>query len=539
MKEIYVLTTFLLKSSLREAKNDKSSFVNNIFNILLALIIIGSVIFSSYKIYSILNSLQVGYVLIPMILTLASVGCTILGIYLVLSNFCFAGDNEFLLSLPLNDNKLFLSKILFVYITLLPVAVLFILALFTYGILAKESIVFYVYSLISLLVIPILPILYGVIVSLILAKLTIGSKNKEVFQNIFTIISIVIMMVLVYLIIKTTISPQFIQGVTNNIAGNKLNIINILFPANILISKAIIFNKDIIGLKSIIVSIIFSIVIFAIILTIGKKVYFKILLNSSNIEKSSRKLNKISYKDNTSILKTLIKREFSLLLKNNQFFLYTIGILPIFIFILITLVPIANSMQILDKLNENYFMLYGLALYMPTLFAGYNLTAATSFSREGRYLELLLQMPISYKTIFLSKLIVALILNGMMVPITLVMLLVLKVPISIFLLISLSIIVFTVFIIIMSMIEDITHLNLKWTYEKELFKNNYRLFKAMIYPIVYQIVMVIINLILVKVVDDKTVVFYLISSLSIVIGIVLIIKSYKKLLLKLNLLQSI
>ncbi|EGT3616069.1 hypothetical protein FHH43_07465 [Clostridium perfringens] len=178
-------------------------------------------------------------------------------------------------------------------------------------------------------------------------------------------------------------------------------------------------------------------------------------------------------------------------------------------------------------------------MYLSSFFASFNVTASTSFSREGRYLPLLLQMPINIKTILFSKIIIALSLSSPMIIVNLVMLAFLNLPILVYIFMGVSMFIFTLFVVMVSILNDVTKPNIKWCYEKDLVKDNMSLYKSSVYPIVYAPCVLIIHLVLNKTALSYTNQFYLLATTIIVGGIILTIKSYKKILLKINTLYNL
>ncbi|MDZ5253707.1 putative ABC transporter permease subunit [Clostridium sp. LIBA-8841] len=539
MKEVYLLTTYLFKSFLKDTFKEEKSFWNTILKVITGAIILILFLFFTVKLYFILSTGNIEYLLIPLILTLASISFMIIGIYLILSNFSFADDNEFLLSLPLSKRTLFISKFLFVEINLVPISIWVVISLFTYGILSKASIIFYIYSLIASLLISVTPIVYGIFITLILSRLSIKSKSKESIQRIFTIVAIILSIGMVYFAIKSFMSPESVLALISKNNIETSNFINIIFPLQGYLTKALTFSNLPIGLNSIVLSIILGAFFITLSIFIGKKLYYKILLNSSHSSNSSDSKKDNFYKENKSILSTLIKRDFLALLRSSQFFLYTIGIFPIFILIVCTFIPILESFLSINGLKENYILAYIYLMYLSSFFASFNVTASTSFSREGRYLPLLLQMPINIKTILFSKIIIALSLSGPMIIVNLVMLAFLNLPILVYIFMGASMFVFTLFIVMISILNDVNKPNIKWCYEKDLVKDNMSLYKSCIYPIVYVPCVLVIHLVLNKTALSYTNQFYLLATTIIVGGIILTIKAYKKIFLKINTLYNL
>ncbi|EOU1995949.1 hypothetical protein DMN41_13335, partial [Clostridium perfringens] len=484
MKEIYLLTTYLLKAFLKDTLNQEKKYRDSILKIILGAMILTFFIFFTSNLYRILSNAGIEHVLISLILTASSIVFMIIGIYLVLSNFSFANDNEFLLSLPLNKEKLFISKFLFIQITLLPICILIFILLSIYGILSQSSITFYIYTLIVSLLTPITPVVYCIFITLILNKLVLKINSKEFIQRIFTITSIIFSIGIVYFAIKSFMSPDNVIALVNKNNSFSVNFINIIFPLNIYLTKALTYSDFLIGLNSISISIVLSIFLIILSICIGKRLYYKIMLNSNSVSEVNG-FKKYSYCDDSdSILIILIKRDFLTLIRSSQFFLYTIGMFPILVLIVCTFIPIFQAFVNIDSLQNNYIVIYIYLMSLSALFASFNVTASTSFSREGRYLPLLLQMPIDIKTILLSKIIVSLAVSSLMIILNLVVLVFLNLPILVYILIGLSMFIFTSFIVMVSVFNDVSNPNIRWCYEKDLVKDNISLYKSGIYMII-------------------------------------------------------
>lgn len=539
MKNFFILTNFFIKSYFKEKFDDDKSLLNNLIKILIALAIVSFFIFSTVKLYSSLSELKVETILVPLILLLDSLVCMLFGLFLILSNFSFSSDNEALLSLPIDSKTIFLSKLAFIEITLLPISLLIIPFLFTYGILSRAPITFYVYSIVASVLVPMIPILYGTIISLLLTRLTVGKKNKNFIQTCFTVVTLLLGIGVMYFTINISTSTNFLTSIINSSSSYKLNFIDFIFPSNILLTKALIFSNSFVGFKSLIYTIIFSLIALFLTTMLCKNLYLKILFTASDIEKSEYSTAAISYNASSSTLKTLVKRDFLILLRNSLFFLHSFAMIFIFIFIIFTLVPLYNSMGLFVNIENDYILILMFSIYLPGLFAGWNATASSSFSREGQYLPLLLHFPITNKEIIYSKIIISLIINGFIIIIPLGLLLFIDVPFIVFLLISLAVITFSIFIILISICNDISAPNVKWIYEKDLFKNNYRLFKSVLYSFSYLVVFVALCKILKLISLSDINIFYILSCLSIFTNIILMISYYNKINSKFDILHNV
>lgn len=533
MKEIYILTKYLLLSFIKDTFSSKKKIGGIILNIVALILMSIFFIVATGKLYLTLSTYNAEYVLLNLIIIISSIIFLIFGTYLIFSNILFTEDNELLLMLPLKKREILISKLIFIGTMLFPISILIFLLFVTYGILAKANIIFFIYSLICSLLIPITPVCYSAILILFLGGSCIKSNKKDLILRIFTILIILSITSLIYLAINVFISPSPILILGNN----GLNLLNSLFPLNKFIIEGLLSYNSI-GFKLVSTSLLCSLIIIFITVFIGKNLYYKILLNSSNNATSNSK-RIASYKESKSMLRALIKRDFLRLLRSNQFFIYTIGIFPIFLLICCTFIPILKSIITIESIKSNYIIPYTYLMAISTMYAGYNVTASSSFSREGRYLPLLMQMPVNPKTLVHSKIIIAMLLNSLMIIVSLILLIFLNLPITVYILMGVSMIITIIFITMASILNDISKPNIQWFWEKDLLKDNLSLYKSTIYSIVGLPILLIIHLILNKTTISYISQFYILSMMVTVLGIVFIVRNYKKIILKMHILYEV
>ena len=220
-------------------------------------------------------------------------------------------------------------------------------------------------------------------------------------------------------------------------------------------------------------------------------------------------------------------------------FLYTFAMIFMFFLIIISLLPVYSSLGIVDLFKDNYVVVFIFFSYLPSLFTGWNAVASSSFSREGRYLELLVQLPITTKILVNSKIITAVLFNSIVTIIFILMLKFTKVPFVISSLTCISMISLSFLTLLIAILNDILSPNVKWFYEKDLFKNNFKLFKSILYPVIYLFVMIFFYLIINSICSQSEVVFYILACVSIIITASLNIHYYKKIILKADILYNL
>lgn len=539
MKDTLLLIGFFIRSFIKDKVDSEKKKHAYMLKYIIGIIIVIFISVSTINIYSNFKLLGIESLLVPIILLLDSSICIIMAFINTLSNLSLSEDKEFLLSLPVNNKAIFLSKLGFIQILLIPISLCMVPALFTYGILSNASVLFYVYSIIGAILIPITPIFYSTIITLLLCQISIKSKNKELIQMCSTLISLFMAIILLYFIFKSSTSIDFINSILNDSNINKIKFINFLLPLNWLISKALVVNNSLYSLKLIIYAIIFSVLLICITAIIGGKMYNKVLLSISNNENNLNNSKEYSYKTNNSLLITLIKRDFLNLLKNPQMFLYTFAMIFMFFLIIISLLPVYSSLGIVDLFKDNYVVVFIFFSYLPSIFTGWNAVASSSFSREGRYLELLVQLPITTKILVNSKIITAVLFNSIVTIIFILMLKFTKVPFVISSLTCISMISLSFLTLLIAILNDISSPNVKWFYEKDLFKNNFKLFKSVLYPVIYLFVMILFYLIINSICSQSEMIFYILACISIIITSSLNIHYYKKIILKADILYNL
>ena len=227
MKETLNLTKILLKNSLNKNVNDKSSIKKNLFKsflILLAIIYIaGVMIFLSYEIVNILKSLNQEAVFLTLCLMVSIAITFIRTIFSALNVLYFSQDVEFLLPLPIKPIKIVFAKfnvmIISEYITeLMTFAIPFVV----YGYIMEVGLLFYIYSLLIFLFLPIIPMLISIGLIVIIMKFTRFLNNKDIVQYLTVFLTIAMILGIQFLgnssneVTKTTDTVKQIQDIALN-----------------------------------------------------------------------------------------------------------------------------------------------------------------------------------------------------------------------------------------------------------------------------------------------------------------------------------
>lgn len=136
-----------------------------------------------YGLYMAGQSAGQGHVAITFALTIGQVACLTFGIFYVVSAFYYSKDLNILVPLPLRPSEILLAKFLAIltgeYLTLVP----FVLpALVVHGIWERPGPLFVPFAVVVFLLLPVLPLVFSALFSLVLMRLTNLSRNRDLWR---------------------------------------------------------------------------------------------------------------------------------------------------------------------------------------------------------------------------------------------------------------------------------------------------------------------------------------------------------------------
>src|SRR5699024_10642495 len=111
--------------------------------------------------------------------------------------FYFSKDLDYILPLPLKPREILISKLNVILVTEYVMELIFAVAPITvYGILTSAGGMFYIVSLLVLIIFPIIPILIATFIIMIIMSFSKGVKNKDRFKLIAPLLGIALALVL-------------------------------------------------------------------------------------------------------------------------------------------------------------------------------------------------------------------------------------------------------------------------------------------------------------------------------------------------------
>lgn len=405
-KKIISLTKVLLKNSFQRynENNKKTSKIGKILlYAVLVVYLIGIFGFLSYGLITTLQQVQQEAMFIGVFLLGLALLTIIQSIISATNVFYFSKDLEYILPLPLKPNEILISKLNVILVTEYVMELLFAVAPITaYGILTSAGVMFYIISLLVLIIFPIIPILIATFIIMIIMSFSKGVKNKDRFRLIAPLLGIILALVLSFSLSGTSeiTDEELINAITQ--ANSMVEMISDKLP---IIKPAInaIVNSDFIEFLKLLG---ITAIIYIAFILIGNKLYFRGAVG--NLSSGSKKGKNITTKDirNSSVGKSYVAKEFKMLFKNPIFFVQCVlpSVLMPVVFLGIFIVSISsNNSQESIKQFQNVIGSFietpiGLAIVLSiTEFLTSMLyIAPTAISRDGQNAIFMKYIPVSY-----------------------------------------------------------------------------------------------------------------------------------------------
>ncbi|MDN5343307.1 MAG: type transport system permease protein [Oceanotoga sp.] len=475
---------YSISKNIYSFKNEKSQRINLIaitvaiiVSIISIIPLYSQILRSYYTVFKTINSPES---LLTMASMLSGIIGIIVGMLTITGNLFLSKKNNLLLTLPITQNEIIISKLSTAYLDQIIISTIIILPTFIYyGINEKANIFFYISMIIVYLLSQIFAISLITIVSMITSGIFIKSKNKEFYILIVSFLIIISLFFISYIINQDInsklISPQDLSNMSKYSESINQGI-SLYYPPVILISKIFSDNINIIWLF---LYILLNISLLYLSILISKPFYFKFLKSNKGHSISNKKYKNSSLKKENSKTIALFKREWNNFMRTPSFSVNgfaNILVFPIML-ILFTLV-FKNSddqdikmIQDLIKNAGNYILPIGTIL--AALSASINGISYSIFSREGTSFGELKIIPASTMQIINSKLIHINIFSS--VPIIIVTILISY--IGSFSFIKILMMFITSFSIVttlnlIQMIVDTINPNLKWDNPQKAMKGN-------------------------------------------------------------------
>lgn len=292
MKKVIELTKILFKNTNSQFTiKGKSSKIGILVLVLYVAIMFG---YLSYHIVKLLIAYNQPIIFIGIILLAIALLTIFQTILTSINIFYMSKDIEYLLPMPISDKELLMAKFNVLLITEYIIELMFtFVPIIIYGMLTSAGIMFYIYSVLVLLLFPIFPAVIASIVVVLIMSFSKNTRNKDKFTTIATIISIILILGIQFISISNAeftdeqMMEKFLQ------LNGMIDVIGDYF-ITIKPSLDTLSNyNNIIGIISLVKLLMITIISYILFIILGNKVYLRGAIRSNN---KYRKLKTSNFK---------------------------------------------------------------------------------------------------------------------------------------------------------------------------------------------------------------------------------------------------
>ena len=414
-----LVKVFIRSLSMTKPSTKKQMIVTKILLALVSLfIILPFVVVSGLFIYTVTNSLvEYNYETIGLefMCILLCVFTFIFSFNVILNELYFTGDIENLLPLPLKPREIVGAKIASIFCaeSLVQLLVIFFSVIgffFALGLSFKN----FLLGILGMITLPMIPIIYCSIISLLIMSFTRFIKNKETIRKVGLVFVLAVLMLFVYFLgaLQNFDLELYIEGFVN---GDQtfLHVMRGIFPHINLFIDILVTGS----IRSLLLYILVNIGFIVVLLVLADVCYFKGVVGLSSKDTESKKsssniLNNIKVENPTN---SYFKKEIFTLFRTSSYFLNCIlinFIWPIFVYVIcklkfpdLTLSKLKNLVTSTD--NNTLIIIFMFVIGVSILLPALNSIASSSFSREGKNFYFMKYIPMDYSNQVYVKLLVS------------------------------------------------------------------------------------------------------------------------------------
>lgn len=422
------LTKVVLKNSKRtdEYKSKKDAVLAFLAFFIVFSFLSGMMIFFSVTVTKQLIEIKQEYAFVNILLLINFFILFTKSVFESLNVLYFSKDLRIFLRMPIKSIDILNSKFFNMIISEYQMELIMLaIPMVVYGIIVNANILFYLYMLIILVFIPIIPIMLTSLIIAIIMRFTNFIKNKSKVMYITIIVSLLFLGIIMGLFnnSQTPLTVSSFKNIilrANGLAENIANYFILIKP----IMNTLLNYNNINGIKNLILYIIENIICYFGILFIISKIYLKGAIGSCINTSSNTKTNYVNFNLKTfkksSIIKSYLKKEFKTIFRTPIFFIQCI-IMPILdpIAIFLIIIGLINfgklvGINLWNNLYEVSIKTNGLAIYLGVgqIFYMMNFSSIIGISRERNNAIISKYIPVDYSKQFNFKILLGVIINS-------------------------------------------------------------------------------------------------------------------------------
>ncbi|HZX21074.1 MAG TPA: hypothetical protein VFF25_01660 [Clostridia bacterium] len=391
-------TTFGLSSIAYSFKNKKNRWQIIVFGIAMLSLLPTYFLFvkSLGGIYDIYSQIGQRSMFLLLGFLAAQVIVFVLGLLYVMSKYYFSNDLSLLIPLPVKPSYILGSKFVTLmfseYLTSLPIILPFI---FIYGTRGGEGGVYWIYSFLLILMLPVIPLVLASILVMFFMKYTNIGRKKDLIRTLSAVFFIVLM-IYVQLKINTITQKALLQGddfLVNLVKDSNLLVKNLGlgFPPSMWASLSLSNYLKITGLGNLLTFVGVGVLSFIVMILLSEGLFFDGLIGNIEVSASKGKTGrKLSIRDSAVQTKpylALAKKEITMLFKTPIYLFNSIGgVIAVPIIMVMTTVAggggDTDSIVKFIETKPEFVALVGIGFI--TAMGMLNSIGPTTFSREGK-----------------------------------------------------------------------------------------------------------------------------------------------------------
>jgi len=411
----FLLAKVLLKGGGNQSERRKKWILWIVLGVAFLPMIVQIGFFTSVS-YEVLKRMNIETVIPAIVLALTSFVVFFFGIFYIINTFYFTKDIESLLPLPLRPFEIIGAK--FIVVTIyeyLTEIVVLVPVLLIYGIKSGGGILYYLYSAIIFLTLPVIPLVVSSLIIMPIMRFTGIIKNKDRFRYFASILGIGIAVGVQFVstrFVDGNISQEGLESVLEQLES-KISTVTSFFPSAKYAAMSLIRSVDVAGILNMLLFLGLTTIIMTVFLYLSQKLYFKGVMGISETGSkrkamSNRELKRVTEK--RAVAFTYFLKEIRIILRTPPFFINCIlgnFIWPIII--LISSLSNSNSGMNLEQLgsiirqNGDNGLIIAIGFAFSVFLASINSVASTAISREGQNLYFSKYIPLGYTKQILVK----------------------------------------------------------------------------------------------------------------------------------------
>lgn len=495
MSRYIILTKVMLKNfNLLPLRSDKPGKSRIRGVLLLVLVFVALLPLSigigsfTYRGYGILKGINQEGILLGMGLSVVSMAIFFFSIFYVISIFYFTKDIEGLLPLPLKPSEILAAKftvaLFYEYLN----ALMFLAPmLIGFGTAAGAGFMYYLYSLLVFLILPVFPLVYASIIAMVVMRFTNIARNRDRFRiagGIAAMLLAVGINAVSTRFGRSPMSPEQLQQLLEQGNNSYVGIMSGIFFSNRFAVMALLHSEALKGFVNMVLFFLICLFFVMLFLSFGEGMYFKGVLGLSEASAVRKKYTERELGKSvrqSSALKAYTVKELKLLFRTPVYFMNCVLMNFLFpVFFLLPFLVQPGEMQGLRMLGDYIAAGKGGAVVLASAFGisvfitAANGITASAISREGTGIFVNKYLPISYKTQIMAKVLSGV---GMGAVGTLSMILAavifIQIPAYLILLILAASILGIVFSCFTGILLDLNFPKLVWDNEQKAVKQNF------------------------------------------------------------------